>query len=387
MKKTITALLAGFGMALLMFGGASTASAAKTVEISGKAFVFNHMNTGISNATIKVREFPKLSATTDAVGDYVLKVPNNATVTPYIESGGPADLVIRAKDEEGTPTGVRENVHWNEIDLQTFHTRGQNIENANFQAPRDEEYNGLKAILQVPARADGRPDQCVIVTTASARNVRDTNFLGYWINTPHGVEGATSRAFPSIGSPTYFNHLVIPDPTQPHASNDGGIIWPVVPAGTYRVVTNHPDTRFASFLATCKPGRVVNANPPMGAYQLNPGEKPRTFSNVAAKLNRAKAVRKGKKRRIVNVNLKSGEAIRATVRLRAGKQRVVRKPNLKPGNRTLRIAIKPRIRAKRAVLRINLKDASGVSFTTVRRVNLPTVPKIRKKAKKARSGR
>ena len=210
------------------------------------------------------------------------------------------------------PTGTMANTHWNEIALQTFHTRGQNIENANFQAPRDQEYNALKGILAVPSREDGRPEQCVIVTTSSARNVRDVDFRTYWVNTPHGVEGATSEAFPALPGPTYFNQYVIPDPNQPHSSHDGGIIWPVVPAGSYRIVTSHPDTRFASFLATCKPGRIVNANPPMGAYQLNPGEKPRTFSNVAAKVASVMAVRKTKKKRIVRVKLAAGEKIVAS---------------------------------------------------------------------------
>ena len=73
------------------------------VEISGKAYAFNHMDTFLAGAEIKVREFPKLSATTDANGDYELKVPDDANVTPYIEP----------------PEG------YHQIDLQTFHTRGQ----------------------------------------------------------------------------------------------------------------------------------------------------------------------------------------------------------------------------------------------------------------------
>lgn len=351
--------------------GVSTASGARTVEVSGRAFIFNHMNTGISNATIKVREFPRLSATTDERGDYTLRVPNNATITPYIVSGQ-GELARRTID--GELTGTTMNAHWNEIDLQTFHTRGQNIENANFQAPRDEEYNALKAILQVPAREDGRPEQCAIVTTSSARNVRDVDFRTYWINTPHGVEGATSRAFPALPAPTYFNHLVIPDPSQPHSSNDGGIIWPIVPAGTYRIVTSHPTVRFASFLATCEPGRIVNANPPMGAYELNPGEKPRTFSNVAAKVGAARAVRTGKRTRQVRVNLRSGETVAATIRFNAGGRTVgLRRRNIKAGSSQVRIPIRPGVRARRGVVRVDLRDASGVSFTTVKRIRLPRV--------------
>lgn len=382
MSRKVVGFVALVGTALMLFAGVQTASAAaaKTVEISGRAFVFNHMSTGISNATIRVREFPRLSATTNELGDYVLEVPDNATVTPYIESGGPADLTRRSIDDE--PTGVMPDTHWNEIDLQTFHTRGEDIENANFQAPRDQEYNALKGILAVPAREDGRPEQCVIVTTSSARNVRDVDFRTYWINTPHGVEGATSEAFPALPGPTYFNEFVIPDPNQPHSSDDGGIIWPVVPAGTYRIVTEHPDTRFASFLATCKPGRVVNANPPMGAYQLNPGEQPRTFSNVAAKVVKLKAFRKTKKKRIVRVVLTAGERIAADVRLKAGPRKGRKKISLKPGRRVVAFAVGGAVKARQARIAVKLKDASGVAFTTVKKANLPKVIKKKKRSKR-----
>ncbi len=382
--KRVTGVLLMLGAAIVMLAGAQGASAApaKTVEISGRAFIFNHMSTGISNATIKVREFPSLSTTTNELGDYVLEVPDDANVTPYIESGGPAVLTKRDRDT-GEPTGTM-TAHWNEIDLQTFHTRGEDIENANFQAPRDEEYNGLKALLSVPSAENGRPEQCVIVTTSSARNVRDVDFRTYWINTPHGVEGATSVGFPSIGDPVYFNEYVIPDRTKTSSSHDGGIIWPVVPTGTYRIVTSHPDTRFASFLATCAPGRVVNANPPMGAYQLDPGEEPRTFSNVAAKLDSAKAVRKSKTKRQLNVILKSGEAINSVVTVKAGTKTLTRTPKLVSGSKKLVFNFGAKVKAKQAKVTVKLTDASGVSFTSVKKVNLPKV--IKKKPKK-KSGR
>ena len=87
--------------------------------------MFNHSEHRIAGATIRVRELPELSATTDANGDYELEVPDEHDVTPYIEP----------------PDG------YNQIDLQTFHTRGEPIENANFQTPADAEYNGLAALL------------------------------------------------------------------------------------------------------------------------------------------------------------------------------------------------------------------------------------------------
>ncbi|MCB0871168.1 MAG: hypothetical protein KDB52_10075 [Solirubrobacterales bacterium] len=377
MKKRVFGAMVLIGASLAMLVGVQTASAAKTVEISGRAFVFNHMDTGISNATVKVREFPKLSATTNELGDYTLEVPNDANVTPYILSGGPADLTRRNID--GEVTGTRTNVHWNEIDIQTFHTRGEDIENANLQTPADAEYIGLKALLGIPSEPGiGRPNECVIVTTSSARNVRDVDYRTYWLNTPHGIEGATSFGIPSIGDPIYFNDSVLPDPNQPHSSEDGGIIWPVVPTGAYRIITEHPDTRFASFLATCAPGRVINANPPMGAYQLDPGEKPRTFSNVAAKLVSAKVVKKGKAKRTATIVLNSGENITGKVSVATGSSGAGRNISLKPGNKTLTFPIGPRVKAKQAKVTVKLTDASGVSFTTVKKVNVPKIIKKKK---------
>ena len=110
----LAAIAAG---ALALPSAASAGLPSDTVTISGRAYAFNHMDTFLAGATIKVREIPGLTATTDANGDYVLEVPDDTNVTPYIDP----------------PDG------YNEIDLQTFHTRGEDIENANFQPPADGE--------------------------------------------------------------------------------------------------------------------------------------------------------------------------------------------------------------------------------------------------------
>ncbi len=102
----------------------------ETVTISGRAYAFNHMDTYLEGATIRVRENADLTAVTDANGDYELEVPTNTTVTPYIDP----------------PEG------YNEIDLQTFHTRSKDIQNANFQTPADAEYNALAGLLGGPLR-------------------------------------------------------------------------------------------------------------------------------------------------------------------------------------------------------------------------------------------
>jgi len=276
-------------------------SADPTVTISGRAYAFNHMDTYLAGATIRVRELPRLSATTDANGDYSLKVPDEVNITPYIEP----------------PPG------YHQIDLQTFHTRGEPIRNANFQTPGDAEYNGLAALLSVPLGPDGRPEECVIVTTASARNVRGVNYETFHERTPHGVPGATAHAEPALPQPVYFNESVIPDRTETATSEDGGIIWTGVPAGTYRVTTESAANRFASFLASCEPGRIVNANPPWGAYELTGKEKPLAAGTVAGGIV---GVGHGLRQRgqVVIVATRTVERLRAKFVLRQG-NRVVRR--------------------------------------------------------------
>jgi len=329
---------------------AAPASAADTVTISGRAYAFNHMSTYLSGATIKVREIPGLSATTDANGDYVLEVPDDANVTPYIDP----------------PAG------YNEIDLQTFHTRGADIENANFQTPADLEYNALAAIISVPIDPDtGRPAQCVIVTTASARNVRGVDYETFHERTPHGVPGATSTETPALDGPIYFNEHVIPDKNATATSEDGGIIWSVVPAGTYRIETTSPDTRFASFLATCKDGRIVNANPPWGAYELSPGEQPLGASIVAASVTDT-AVARGRGERRVAITVDAGERTRVNAVLRQGGERVGHtRVDIGVGTKTVKVPVRHKAGKGKAKLSIRLRDSAKEKVESERTVKLP----------------
>lgn len=323
----------------------ASAAAEGSVTISGKAYKFNHMDTPIPGATIRVRELPDVSATTDAVGDYVLTVPDDTTVTPYIDP----------------PDG------YNQIDLQTFHTRGQDIVNANFQTPADAEYNGLRGLLGVPAGPDGRPTECVIVTTASARNVRDVDYQTFWDRTPHGVPGATSIEFPELDGPIYFNEMVIPDGTKTETSEDGGIIWTRVPTGTYRIVTLSPTTRFASFLATCEPGRVVNANPPWGAYELSPGEKDVPAGVAVANIGEAKA--KGGK---LKLGIDAGEALNGKVVVKDRDGTAVGRRKMAPlavGEQTLSIGLRAGTKG-RLTTTVTTRDAAGNKIQVERRARL-----------------
>ena len=171
------------------------------------------------------------------------------------------------------------------ISLQTFTTSGADLRNVNFQTPSDVIYRALAALLQVPLDAAGDPQRCAIVSTFSTRNVRDLGFAGFIAYGAHGVAGATATARPSLPAPIYFNEHVIPDPAQVRSSPDGGVIWTGVPTGTYRISAHHPSTRFASFVATCRPGRIVNANPPWGLHELgrpNPARVAATWAPSAA---------------------------------------------------------------------------------------------------------
>ncbi len=362
--KRVCAIFAATSVLALGAVTEANASPAPSVTISGKAYRFNHMDTPIPGATIKVRENPNLSAVTDANGDYVLTVPNDTNITPYILSG------------DYTP-----GQHYNEVDLQTFHTRTENIENANFQTPSDGEYNGLKAILQVSTTPDKRPTNCAIVTTSSARNVRGVDYQTFWDNTPHGVAGTTAFEFPALEGPVYFNDSVIPDKTKTESSEDGGIVWTEVPAGTYRITGSNPNTQFASFLATCAPGRIVNANPPWGMYELSPGEKPLGASNVAGNLNKARAYRQGKKTRMVKFGVEAGEALSAKAVLKKGGKTIGSKTvkSVLAGKTNYTFRVKGNARPGKAQLSLTLTDASGVSFTTKSSVNVPKLPKSKKK--------
>ena len=336
--------------ALAAPAGAAAGGTADTVTISGRAYSFNHMSTFLEGAVIKVREIPGISATTDANGDYTLDVPDDTNVTPYIDP----------------PDG------WNEIDLQTFHTRGEDIENANFQTPADLEYNALAAILSVPIdEQTGRPSQCVIVTTASARNVRGVDYETFRDRTPHGVPGATSTESPALDGPIYFNENVIPDPSKTETSEDGGIIWKIVPAGTYRIETTSPDTRFASFLVTCKDGRIVNANPPWGAYELAGDEQPLGASIVAASVTGTDVRRAGGQRK-VTVTVDAGEATRVNAVLRKNGKRVGHeRVDIGAGTKKVKVAVRRKAGKGTATLSVRLRDAAKERVESDRRVVLP----------------
>jgi hypothetical protein len=166
-----------------------------------------------------------------------------------------------------TPYIVADGYHT--IYLQTFTMSGRSLRRVNFQTPTDAVYDALGTLLDVPRDADGELRQCAIVSTFSTVAVARLSFDAFTEFGAHGVAGATATTSPALPAPVYFNDQVIPDPAQTSSSIDGGVIWTRVPTGVYRVSAHHPDRRFASFVATCRPGRVVNANPPWGLHEIS----------------------------------------------------------------------------------------------------------------------
>jgi hypothetical protein len=230
--------------------GAAPASAAprttpKTVHLTGTAYAFNQVDVRLRGARIGVAELPGRSATVKADGSYDLVVPARTTVTPYIVAPG-----------------------YHTIYLQTFTTRGRNLRDVNFQTPTDAVTAALGALLGIPLDAAGNPQQCAIVSTISTRRIDGLDFAGFVAYGAHGVAGASATTAPALPAPIYFNEQVVPDPAQQRSSIDGGVVWPVVPPGTYRIRASAPGSRFASIVANCVPGRIVNANPPWGLHQL-----------------------------------------------------------------------------------------------------------------------
>ena len=236
--------------------------------------------------------------------------------------------------------------------------------------PSDAAYNGLAAILSVPRDANNELVNCAVVSTFSTVNVRDASFNDFVAYGAHGVAGATASASPVLPNPTYFNESVIPDASRTESSIDGGVVWPVVPGGVYRFTAHHPSTRFAPFRATCEPGRVVNANPPQGFYELRPGEQ--VDSTVAASLASTHFDLSGSKA-LLKARVKAHEYVAVSGVLRRGKKvRAKRRTKgYAPGKRTLAFPVGQGLVGKRIAVKLTVEDGQGNVKTLTRKLEVP----------------
>lgn len=291
-------MLAASILALVLAGVAHAAAGRAAddaeVHIRGTVYAFADQ-VPIEGATVRVTELGGASAITGADGAYDLIVSDGTAVTPYVEAPG-----------------------YHGIHLQTFVTVGHDLERVNFQIPSDGIYAGLAALLGVELDAAGNQVRCAIVSTFNTINIRNLSFPEFIAYGAHGVAGATAGATPALPDPVYFNESVIPDPSRTESSVDGGVIWTEVPPGVYRVAASHPTERFAEFTASCQPGRLINANPPQGLYQLEPGES--VDRKVSASIASARFERSGRHARVLRLGVKAKEYVTVEAELvRRGK--------------------------------------------------------------------
>ena len=206
------------------------------MNISGTTFAFADGDP-VADATVGIAEDPTITTTSDENGRYTLTVPDASSVTPVVE-----------------------HPDFRTMHLQTFSTAGDDLENVNFQMVDDAVYDAFAAVLGI----EPDPQLCQIATTVNTIEVRDLTFEEFHAFGPHGVAGTTVTVEPPIPDTVYFNKDVIPDRSLTETSDDGGVVWTNVEPGVYEFRAESPDTEFASFVATCEPGRFINAGPPWG---------------------------------------------------------------------------------------------------------------------------
>ena len=342
---------------------ASAGGTGDTIHIRGVAYAFFGIDDHMPGAIVRIEEFPELAAPVQPDGSYDIEVPDDADVTPYIDP----------------PPGYRTTY------LQTFHTSGQDLENVHFQVTPDAYYLAFAGLLSVPLDDQQTIEECVIVSTFSIHEARDATTFdpGFKDVYPHGLAGSTATMDPVRGNtrgPIYFNSSVIPDVNQTSSSVDGGVLWVEVPPGWYRMTPSNPDSGVAPFLAHCENGRLVNASPPWGFYELKPGEEPDPAvladppdESVAGRLRGEPRVRVRNGHRTVRVRVSSDEPVDARLRVLRGEERLGFPVNrsLRPGKHDLQVRIRRAVSPGPAVARLRLSDEAGNRLVIERDVAIP----------------
>jgi hypothetical protein len=360
-----TALLVAVFAALSGGAPRTVAATGDTVTISGVAYAFFGIDDHAPGAVVRVDEFPELSAPVAIDGSYSIEVPDDQNVTLYIDP--PATYV--------------------KTYLQTFHTSGEDIEKAHFQMPREWHYNAFSALLEIPRDRDGQLEDCVIVSTFSIHEARDATTFdpGFKDVYPHGLPDSTATISPRRGETkgaTFFDFepLILPNPDRTSSSQDGGVLWTEVPPGYYWLEPEHPSERLAPFLAHCENGRVINASPPWGFYELKPGQEPDPAVMASAPdkfvdarvARRAIAVRKGRSRS-VKLELVAGEPLIAKLVVKRGGRTLGSSKSLSlgSGRRIVSAPVRAGVGKGSSMATLTLRDSAGNRFSTRRSAWLP----------------
>lgn len=209
------------------------------IAVSGDAFAFTLPGTPygrIEGASISIVEQPGLTAVTDAGGHFVITgVPAGSTATfEMVADGFPR---ARTKTFTLPAEGPQDRV--------------------TFQIPDD----ALFALLADLLTVEVDPEACQIVTTVTrvGRSVYDDG--------AHGEAGATVTLDPPVDAahgPVYFGADVVPDPSLTQTTEDGGVLYSNVPAGTYVMRAMKDGVTFDELTMECEGGTLVNASPPFG---------------------------------------------------------------------------------------------------------------------------
>ena len=222
------------------------ASAPRTVHLRGTAYEFNNVHTLLAGASIHVAEFPRAERCR----------PPGRQLRP--RRAGPRQghaVHRRGRPPHDLPADVHDRRRGSDQRQLPDAVRCR-VSGAGGAAAR----SGRRArrSAYVRDRLDVQHQERARPRLRAVHRLRSTR------------RGRRHRdASPQLRKPLYFNASVLPDP-HPERPRPRMGAWsgPACPAGVYTIAARDPATRFASFVATCRPGRIVNANPPWGLHEL-----------------------------------------------------------------------------------------------------------------------
>lgn len=238
-----TLLYTVVGLSVMVTQGCESDAPARTVALSGRAYVKNSTSP-VVGGTVSLVELPSLSTTTDATGAWTLEVPDGATATPFITA-------------EGFVTTHAE----------TFKASGEAIADIHFQMIVPDLFSILASMIGI----EPDPGKCQISTEVSDLMAQDLTLEELVTERPHGVEGATIQIDPPAGPITFFKYgepFDLPDATLTATTTSGGLVSTQVDPGVYTFTVSHPTRTFTSVTITCAAGRFVNATAPHGLHEV-----------------------------------------------------------------------------------------------------------------------